>query len=43
VLGGSEPPTQVWVRWPGGAVSTATVPAGGREVTVNYQEAKSRP
>ena len=38
VLGGLEPPTQVWVRWPGGAVSTVAVPAGGREVTVRYQE-----
>jgi hypothetical protein len=43
VLGVTEAPTQVWVRWPGGAVSTVAVPAGGKEVTVSYQGAMGRP
>jgi hypothetical protein len=34
VFGLTETPTAVWVRWPGGAVSRVTVPAGAREVTV---------
>jgi hypothetical protein len=43
VLGAPEAPTQVWVRWPGGAVSTVAVSAGGKEVTVNYQGMTGRP
>jgi hypothetical protein len=43
VLGAPEAPTQVWVRWPGGTISTVAVPAGGKEVTVDYQGAKGRP
>jgi len=34
VLGGSEPPTKVWIRWPGGNTATAPVPAGSHEITV---------
>lgn len=37
VLGQLEPPTQLWVRWPGGAVSLCPVPAEAREVTVDAQ------
>jgi hypothetical protein len=43
VLGAPETPTQVWVRWPGGAISTVVVPAGGKEVTVRYQGVTGRP
>ncbi|MGQ0702843.1 MAG: FG-GAP-like repeat-containing protein [Gemmatimonadales bacterium] len=34
VFGLSGTPTEVWVRWPGGAESRLPVPAGAREVTV---------
>ncbi|HEY5910624.1 MAG TPA: VCBS repeat-containing protein, partial [Verrucomicrobiae bacterium] len=34
VLCGPGAPTQVWVRWPGGRVQTATVASGAKEVTV---------
>ncbi|MDZ4674320.1 MAG: FG-GAP-like repeat-containing protein [Gemmatimonadota bacterium] len=34
VLGAPTPPTAVWVRWPGGAVSRTAVPAGAVEVVV---------
>ncbi len=34
VLGGSEAPSQLWVRWPGGKVTVSAVPAGAREVVV---------
>jgi hypothetical protein len=37
VLGGLEAPTHVWVRWPGGAISTVAVPADASKVTVAYQ------
>jgi len=29
-----EEPTQVWVRWPGGKITTANVPKGAREIEV---------
>jgi len=32
VLGGSESPTHLWVRWPGGKTTTAIIPAGAREI-----------
>ena len=35
VLGMRGTPTEVWVRWPGGAVTRAPVPAGAREVRVS--------
>ena len=35
VLGGSEPPTKVWIRWPGGTITTAPVPAGSHEISVD--------
>jgi ASPIC and UnbV. len=34
VFGLRSVPTAVWVRWPGGAVTQASVPAGAREVVV---------
>jgi len=34
VLGGSEPPTKVWIRWPGGKTTTTPVPGGAHEITV---------
>ncbi|MGD0536455.1 MAG: VCBS repeat-containing protein [Verrucomicrobiota bacterium] len=32
VLATPTPPTRVWVRWPGGHVTTADLPSGAREV-----------
>jgi hypothetical protein len=34
VFGTAGTPTEVWVRWPGGAESRTKVPSGAREVTV---------
>jgi enediyne biosynthesis protein E4 len=34
VFGLSGTPTAVWVRWPGGKITTQPVPAGAREVAV---------
>jgi len=34
VLGKSESPTQLWVRWPGGKTVTVSVGAGAREIEV---------
>jgi hypothetical protein len=34
VFGGPQPPTEIWVRWPGGAESRTPVGAGSREVTI---------
>jgi hypothetical protein len=33
VFGTPAPPTEVWVRWPGGGVTTSPVPADAKEVT----------
>lgn len=35
VLALSEPPTHLWVRWPGGKTMTANVPKGARDIAVN--------
>jgi enediyne biosynthesis protein E4 len=35
VLCGPEQPTQLWVRWPGGKVTTTDLPAGAREIAVD--------
>ncbi|MBU6398720.1 MAG: VCBS repeat-containing protein, partial [Verrucomicrobia bacterium] len=35
VLGTPARPTQIWIRWPGGRVTTSTVPVGAREMVVN--------
>ena len=34
VLGMPEPPTEVWVRWPGGQETKSVVPAGAAEVVI---------
>lgn len=38
VLGMSEPPAEVWVRWPDGTESRTAVPPGARHVTVWQHE-----
>ena len=35
VMGMPEPPTQLWVRWPGGKTVTADVPPGAREIELD--------
>jgi hypothetical protein len=35
ILCGPEPPTQIWIRWPGGKTTTSPIPNGAREITVN--------
>jgi len=35
VLAGTEPPAQLWVRWPGGKSFTIDVPAGAAEIQVD--------
>ncbi|MEK6302941.1 MAG: VCBS repeat-containing protein [Acidobacteriota bacterium] len=34
VMGTPEPPTQVWVRWPGGKQTTSNVPGNAKEIRV---------
>jgi hypothetical protein len=33
----SERPEALWVRWPGGAVTSAAIPAEAREVSMDYR------
>lgn len=43
VLGTPEPPTTVWVRWPGGKIQQADVPPGAQEMKVAMdREAKGK-
>ena len=35
VMGCPEPPTQIWIRWPGGKTTTSAIPAGAKEITVD--------
>ncbi|MHB8521778.1 MAG: FG-GAP-like repeat-containing protein [Limisphaerales bacterium] len=35
VLGTPEPPTQIWVRWPGGKTTTSDVRAEAKDILVN--------
>jgi hypothetical protein len=35
VMGMPEPPTQIWVRWPGGKTVTADVPPSAREIELD--------
>jgi hypothetical protein len=43
VLGTPDPPTVVWVRWPGGKTQQAAVPPGAQEMTVAMdREAKEK-
>ena len=39
VLGVPEPPRRITVLWPGGKKVEATLPAGSREVSVDYSGA----
>lgn len=38
VLGSSEPPRAVWVRWPDGRETETPLEAGTREVTIRSPE-----
>jgi hypothetical protein len=35
VLGTPERPTQIWIRWPGGKITSSDVPAGAKEIVVD--------
>jgi len=35
VMSMPEPPTHVWVRWPGGKTTLSQIPAGAKEITVD--------
>jgi phage gp37-like protein len=35
VMATPEPPTHVWVRWPGGKTTTSEIPAGAKEIAVD--------
>jgi enediyne biosynthesis protein E4 len=35
VLGCPESPTQIWVRWPGGKITTSPIPPGAKEIVVD--------
>ena len=35
VMALAEEPTQVWVRWPGGKITTADIPKGAKEIAVS--------
>lgn len=37
VLGSAEPPSGVWVRWPGGRVTAVDLPAGAQQAEVIYE------
>ena len=37
VLATPETPSRLWVRWPGGKVTTTELPPGAREISVDYQ------
>ncbi len=37
VLATPSPPKALWVRWPGGRVTTTPVPAQAREISVNHE------
>jgi hypothetical protein len=41
VLGTPEPPSGVWVRWPGGKVQEATVPPGAHEIGLRMPDGPS--
>lgn len=35
VMGCPKAPTQIWVRWPGGKITTGNIPEEAREITVD--------
>lgn len=37
VLGTPSPPSKVWVRWPGGRITTTEIPPNAREVSVHLE------
>jgi hypothetical protein len=37
VFGTPEPPTALWIRWPGGATNQFPLPSGAREVSVSKE------
>ncbi len=37
VMATPQLPSQLWVRWPGGKITTSEVPAGAREISVSLQ------
>jgi hypothetical protein len=34
-MGCPESPTQIWIRWPGGKITTSPIPNGAKEITVD--------
>jgi hypothetical protein len=34
VLAAPEPPSRIWVHWPGGATTTTPLPSGAHEIVV---------
>jgi hypothetical protein len=43
ILGAASPPTGVWVRWPGGAVTHRSLTAEDREISLPYATEASPP
>jgi hypothetical protein len=37
VLGTAQPPTQIWVRWPGGKTTKSPIPEGAKEISVDQE------
>jgi enediyne biosynthesis protein E4 len=42
MAGGGDPPSLVWVRWPGGKIQTKSVPAKAKEITVTWQDQEAK-
>jgi hypothetical protein len=38
VLSTPATPTRIWVRWPGGKITTSDIPADSREISVDHEE-----
>jgi len=36
VMSAAQPPSQIWVRWPGGKTTTNSVPEGAKEILVDH-------
>lgn len=41
VLGMPKPPTEIWVRWPGGKIVTAPIASGTKELTLNQENGET--
>ena len=37
VLATPDKPVSIWVRWPGGHVTTTPIPEGAKEITLNHE------